>query len=361
MKNCFNTRGFLPCYDPDERLTLGEDFEALDRLGEELPSLLLEDDCREFLSQQVIPVWPCDNISPGLLSQARLYFVRIGFIASGYINQVGQPHCHSLPENIAKPLVKVSSLLGCQPMLSYSGYALYNWRRYDKGGSIALGNIDTLQNFVHLYDERWFILVHVEIEAIAARILNSIELWHSALGCLDGSREVRLQNALDQVCEAIVAMTKVLQRIPEKMSDQLFFSHFRPYIGHFDSVIYEGTGLTMSFSGEAGTQSSVMPTLLAFLKIPHQQTRLMAHLKDMRNYMPAEHSQYIEQVEQMPDPKLLAPPEQFDGILEALAQFREVHYHWVIKYIARRSNEEPPYLKWLKMLIDETRSYKHSL
>ena len=37
-------------------------------------------------------------------------------------------------------------------------------------GPIALGNIDTIQDFVHLYDEHWFILVHVEIEALAARL-----------------------------------------------------------------------------------------------------------------------------------------------------------------------------------------------
>src|SRR6266699_5822944 len=61
------------------------------------------------------------------------------------------------------------------PILSYDGYALYNWKRFDPSGPIALGNIDTLQSFVHLYDEHWFILVHVEIENIAAGILAAID------------------------------------------------------------------------------------------------------------------------------------------------------------------------------------------
>lgn len=364
MKNCFRSRGFLPCNDPDEKLTLGEEFESLDRLGEELPSLLLEDDCRTFLSQQVIPQWPCDNISPSLLSQARLYYVRLGFIASGYINQIGQAKCHTLPQNIAQPLIKIAGLLGRKPMLSYDGYALYNWKRYDIEKPIELGNIDTLQNFVHLYDEHWFILVHVEIEAIAARILNGIELWNAALDLTDSTREARLQSAMDDISLAIVAITKVLQRIPERMSDQLYFSDFRPYIGHFDDIEYEGTDTVMTFRGETGAQSSVIPTLLAFLKIPHQQTRLLKHLQDMRNYMPAEHRLYIEQVQQMPDPKPLTPPELFDEILEGIAQFREVHYHWAIKYIARRGNDQQgtggtPYVKWLKYLIDETRNHKN--
>jgi indoleamine 2,3-dioxygenase len=50
---------------------------------------------------------------------------------------------------------------------------LYNWKRFRKDRSIALGNIDTIQNFVHFYDEHWFILIHIEIEALAARILDA--------------------------------------------------------------------------------------------------------------------------------------------------------------------------------------------
>lgn len=363
MTECFQSRGFLPCGDPDEKLMLGDEFEVLDRVGEELPSLLLEDDCRDFLAQQSFPLWPSDNLSPALISQARLYYVRLGFIASGYINQIGQPKCHSLPRNIAQPLVKIARLLGRRPMLSYDGYALYNWKRFDPTHPVALGNIDTLQNFVHLYDEHWFILVHVEIEAIAARILNAIERWSEALGCVDSTREARLQSAMDCICEAVGDITRVLERIPEKMSDQLYFSKFRPYIGHFDEVVYEGTDEVMSFRGETGAQSSIMPTLMAFLKIPHQQTRLLSHLQDMRNYMPVAHRQFIEHVEQLPDPKPVTPPELFDDILEGIARFRETHYHWAIKYIARRGSDQQgtggtPYLKWLKFLIDETRGYK---
>jgi len=41
--------------------------------------------------------------------------------------------------------------------------------------SLPSWNLDTIQNFVHLYDEHWFILIHVEIEAIAAEILAAIE------------------------------------------------------------------------------------------------------------------------------------------------------------------------------------------
>ena len=110
------------------------------------------------------------------LPQLRLYYVRLGFLASGYINQVGQPSATLLPRNLAKPLCDACRRLKRPPILSYDGYALYNWKRFDPDGPVALGNIDTIQNFVHLYDEHWFILVHVEIEAIAADILAAIDV-----------------------------------------------------------------------------------------------------------------------------------------------------------------------------------------
>jgi hypothetical protein len=43
----------------------------------------------------------------------------------------------------------------------------------------------------------------------------------------------------------------------------------------------------MNFRGETGAQSSIMPTLVAFMKIPHRPSMLTNHLADMRKYMPA--------------------------------------------------------------------------
>src|SRR5204863_8023169 len=115
----------------------------------------------------------------------RLYYTRVGFLASAYVNQVGEEPATLLPRTIAVPLCEVCARLGRPPILSYDGYALHNWKRFDPAGPIALGNIDTLQNFVHLYDEHWFILVHVEIEAIAAAIVAAVARAKRALDPAD--------------------------------------------------------------------------------------------------------------------------------------------------------------------------------
>ena len=260
-------RGFLPASDPAANFFHYPELNALNSLGIELPNLLLENDFREYLSHLVIPAWPESKLTQQTLAELQLYYVRLGFLASGYINQIGQPTASILPRNLAIPLVKACQLLRCPPILSYDAYALYNWKRFDWNKSIALGNIDTVQNFVHLYDEHWFILIHIEIEYLARKIVAGISDYADTNKMTD--------EQLNQIVETISAIVKqqtaVLKRIPEKMSAQLYFKLFRPYIRFFENVTYEGVEQpTINFRGETGAQSSIMPALVAFLKIPHK-------------------------------------------------------------------------------------------
>jgi indoleamine 2,3-dioxygenase len=290
-----------------------------------------------------------------------LYYVRLGFLASAYINQVGQPPANVLPRNIAMPLYEACKLLNRPPILSYDGYALYNWKRFDPAGPIALGNIDTLQNFVHLYDEHWFILIHIEIEAIAADLLAAIDDARRATVENDAAG---VNHALSAMGKAVWRQVEVLRRIPEKMDPALYFKTFRPYIRFFEHVYYEGVETApLDFRGETGAQSSIMPSLVAFLQIPHQESLLTNHLADMRNFMPAEHRRLIAEFEQAPNLRPLAERLIYNDLLEAIATFREVHLGWAEEYIHKRV-EDPrgtggtPYMRWLSQLIDETRAHK---
>jgi indoleamine 2,3-dioxygenase len=243
---------------------------------------------------------------------------------------------------------------------------LFNWKRLHKDGPIALGNIDTIQNFVHLYDEHWFILVHVEIEAIAARILDAIAAVHERLAA---GKTAPIDQALDEIARAVEDAVSVLRRIPEKMDPALYYRTFRPYIRFFEDVEYEAVDgsspLSVNFRGETGAQSSIMPLLVAFMKIPHRASMLTDHLADMRNYMPAEHRRLIEDVAAMPSVRMIASKTSYNAILDAMAEFRSVHYGWADEYINRRTNDPrgtggTPYMRWLKLLIDETIAFKLS-
>jgi indoleamine 2,3-dioxygenase len=259
------------------------------------------------------------------------------------------------------PLCHACRLLNRPPILSYDGYALYNWRRLEPQGPMALGNIDTLQNFVHLYDEHWFILVHVEIEAMAAALLGAISRIQAAL---ERDDRPAVSAALGDVARSVWQQVGVLRRIPERMDSNLYHAAFRPYIRFFENVVYEGVDeRPLNFRGETGAQSSIMPTLVALMKIDHRPSALTDHLADMRRFMPAEHRAVIEEVQAMPDLRPLAEKEPFNDVLEAMATFRDTHYGWAYEYIHRhvadpRGTGGTPFMQWLRQLIDETRAAK---
>lgn len=361
MENILTQRGFLPATDPAIRFPPSSELSLLDEVGHDLPSRLYDDDFRQYARQLAIPRWPDGEVSEESLPLLRLYYMRLGFLASAYINQVTQPRATVLPANLAVPLCRACRLLRRPPILSYDGYALYNWKRFDPAGPIALGNIDTLQNFVHLYDEHWFILVHVEIEAIAAEILAAIRRVQRAFDLPD--RE-QIHLALKDIAQAVWREVAVLRQIPEHMDPALYFRTFRPYIRFFENVVYEGVDETpMNYRGETGAQSSIMPTLTAFMKIRHQKSLLTEHLDDLRRFMPAEHRAVIEEVQAMPSVRELADKETYNDILEAMATFREVHFGWAREYIQRwtddpRGTGGTPYMQWLDQLIQETRANK---
>jgi indoleamine 2,3-dioxygenase len=178
----FKENGFLPGADPLRAFPRDSPLALLDEIRRDLPRLLQDSRFRERARRFVIPKWTEPKDPAATLPQLRLYYVRLGFLASAYINQVGEPPVNVLPQNLAVPLCDVCRRLSRPPILSYDGYALYNWKRFDPLKPLELGNIDTIQNFVHLYDEHWFILVHVEIEQIAAKALEGVDLVMRGIG-----------------------------------------------------------------------------------------------------------------------------------------------------------------------------------
>ncbi len=361
MQGVFQRHGFLPESDPLTEFPAGSPFAVLDDIGRDLPNLLEDPGFRRYARELKIPFWPVYRDQPADLPELCLYYVRLGFLASGYVNQVGQTAATVLPRNIALPLYQVCHLLQRPPILGYDGYALYNWVRLEPQGPIALGNIDTIQNFVRAYDEHWFILVHVEIEAIGATVLRAIAEACAARERQDGEA---LNRSLGQIERALRRQVEVLRRIPEHMDPRVYYKVFRPYIRFFENVIYQGVDeAPMSLRGETGAQSSLVPALVAFLKIPHRPSLLTNHLVDMRNYMPPAHRALIEEIEAMPSVRDMAGAAAFNGVLDALASFREVHLGWAQQYVNRwtddpRGTGGTPYMRWLRQLIDETRAWR---
>ena len=259
LKPTYARRGFLPDADPLAAFPSGSPYAALDEIGRDLPSLLYDKGFRDVCARPGYSEWE-DPVSAETLAQLRLYYVRVGFLASAYVNQVGE-----------------------EPVLSAIA-------------TIKRGLAD-----------------NPEVDL-------TTELW-------------RIANAVNRQVE-------VLKRISEHMDATLYYRTFRPYIRFFENVTYEGGDhAPMQFRGDTGAQSSIMPTLIAFMKIPHRCSALTDHLDDMRNYMPAEHRALIEEVAAMPDLRALEVKEPYNAILDAMAAFRRVHYRWAEEYISRWTDD----------------------
>jgi indoleamine 2,3-dioxygenase len=85
----------------------------------------------------------------------------------------------------------------------------------------------------------------------------------------------------------------------------------------------------------------------------------------MRRYMPAAHRALLAEIEAMPPVREVSDPDDFNAALDAIAEFREVHYGWAMEYVQKwvddpRGTGGTPYMSWLRQLLDETRAWKRA-
>ena len=178
----------------------------------------------------------------------------------------------TLPTNIAVPLCDVACrLLNRPPILSYDGYALYNWKRFDPTGPIALGNIDTIQNFVHMYDEHWFILVHVEIEATRRQTFSQRSRAEARTRRRPPRRGDR--RGLAEIARRSGSRSSAA---PDSREDgpASLFQDVSPHIRFFETRRLRGRRTApSSYRGETGVVEHLSRPWWRFLKIPHRPSR----------------------------------------------------------------------------------------
>lgn len=285
------------------------------------------------------------------------------FLASAYIHAPRQPETHRLPAPVAAPLAQIAAWLERPPMLAYASYVLSNWERRDKYGEIALGKMNTVQNFIGGKDESWFILTHVDIEARAADALNG--LWRAARRAADPAA---LEQCLDAIPASLDRMIASFNRMPEGCDPDVYYQDVRRYNMGFKDVIYEGVaafdGQPQTFRGGSGAQSSIIPALVAGLGIRHETSGLTHHLDTMQAYMPKPHREFIahlrtarirDAVIQAGRPALT---EIYNECLRQVLAFRQQHLRYADMYIARRGSAVGTggtlFMDWLAQMTRET-------
>lgn len=372
-------RGFLPIFDP--LFKLPKEYFLWEDIAEELPELLAQGEFQKRgYEMRVLGI---DSLRGRELYRAKLL---LDFFASAYVWEDWQTGPRtSIPAGIAFPLCEVSRKLGRPPILSYASYALYNWHRIDKSGPIALENLEILQHFLGDIDEKWFILVHVQIEAEAAQALHAILFAQDAV-LHDFPHTLGLH--LPEVMQALQKMCATLNRMPEHCNPEAYYNRVRPYIhgwkGHPalpGGVIYQGVrefeGQPQEFRGETGAQSSIVPCLDAFLGIEHANDTLSAYLNEMQSYMPPKHRAFINRVASGPSLRTYLMEranthpflvDVYNECIQLLHAFRLQHLEYAASYVyaqAQKSGANPtaigtggtPFMAYLKKHADETSEY----
>lgn len=352
-------RGFLPKEDPTISLPPGWEF--LDNFGSILPELISRN-LIEFKSK-VLPIPPPESLAQLNEAEKNRAMMIYGFGASAYVHSAS-PSRKTLCKNLAKPLVWLSSHFGKPPILSYCSYSLNNWKRIDASKDIELGNIELLQNFIDLYDENWFILIHVDIERKASL---AIEAAVDAIPCAEKEDAHDLLLKLGAISASLQMMINTLRRMPEHCSPEIYYKRVRPWIMYFENVVYEGVDATpKTLRGETGAQSSIMPFLEAILGLSHQESVLTQHLRTMSFYMPLTHQLLIETAErtsQIREFIIRSGSAELKGAynhcLERMFEFRDIHLSYARFYIHQKTADPKgtggtTFMPWLEQMRNET-------
>ena len=358
--------GFLPS---KISTILSKEFDDIEYVGNNLPKILANNQ----IESEVLNLEPEKDISNLGIDELERAMLLYSYIGHAYI--WGNLKTDKvIPKNISKTWFKISQKLGRPPILSYASYALNNWKLQDKNKPFDLENIRILQNFLGGMDEDWFIMIHVAIEYEAKEILSNLKHYF-----LDQNED---QSFLESALESIRKINSIMNRMPEKCDPFIYYNRVRPYIFGWKNnpatpqgVIYEEVdeynGKPQLFRGETGAQSSIVPALDALLGITHSNDPLREYLDEMRLYMPIEHRNILNHLDEWSESKRSSVTNQdksvklTNEIIKEVHTFRNKHLEYARTYIHEQSLSNQnnsnvvgtggtPFMKYLDKHLQET-------
>lgn len=373
-------RGFLATSDPQD-ITLPAQLQPVIDTAMNLPRTIVSGEVRRHI--EAMPVLDLtDFCASASLGERRAAMVHYSFLVQSYV--WGEPDApKSLPECIASPIWMLSESIGQPPLLTYSSYVLDNWGRIDRDGPISLSNTYMKQPFLGGQDEAWFVLIHVAIEARAGAMLATIPALVDACQRQDVDS---LEQGLAAMTQVWDDMNDIFDQMPERCDPYVYFHRVRPWIHGWkdnpaleDGLIYEGVtsldGQPQTFRGQTGSQSSIVPTMDAFLGIDHAGDPLRAYLDQLHIYRPPEHRRFIDDIransilrqtiEQSGSSTLKS---LYNDCVENLTRFRTRHLEYAASYINKQSKGGTgntsdvgtggtPFMKYLKKHRDEANAH----
>lgn len=373
-------RGFLLPVDPDA-VILPDFLQSVRQTAMALPKLIPTGEVRKHL-EAIECLDLTDFCNSASDAQQRVAMVHYSFMVQAYV--WGEDEAPKiLPKCLALPIWQLAKSIGQKPLLPYTGYVLDNWGRLDAGKPIDLSNVHMIQPFISGQDEAWFVLIHVAIEARAGEMLAAMP---AMINAVERGDTAFVEDGLKSMSRVWDDVNAIFDRMPERCDPYVYFHRVRPWIHGWkdnpalgDGLIYEGVeetkGLPQAFRGQTGSQSSIVPSMDAFLGVDHANDPLRQYLDELHEYRPPSHRRFIEDVRANSNLRAFvqkteseALKELYNDIVTKLSQFRTRHLEYAASYINKQSKggdgNTPdvgtggtPFMKYLKKHRDEAREH----
>jgi len=363
-------RGFLIAPDPLTDLGLidtgldEEIVETLETIAEDLPDLIIGGFVHETMN--ALPVFDLSPVlkrDPRIIERLHLLYT---YFVNAYVHMGGETTKH-IPAGLAIPVVWLSEQVNRPPMMSYAGMVLNNWRRIQEHGDLSLDNLQLMQTFSHYYDEQWFFLVHVAIEAEAGNMLIALQQAQKAVA--DDDVQAVLA-CLRDIRQGLVEITKIFHRMPEHCDPDIYYQNVRHPLYGLRDVVFEGVdkyqGKPQTFMGGSGAQSTIIPAVLAGLGVQHQATQLTHYLSAIRSYMPGQHQDFVNclTTDTLREycKNHLHLQDAYNHCLRQVMTFRRAHFYYARTYIFEKSTDPvgtggTAFMDFLNVLIQETQAH----
>ncbi|KAI9217620.1 Indoleamine 2,3-dioxygenase-domain-containing protein [Blastocladiella britannica] len=304
-----------------------------------------------------------------------------------------RPVSRILPRSIAVPLAACAVRLGIRPIICYATTTLWNYGMLDPAGPMATNNLFCRNTSSGTMDEAWFYLIPLFIELEGA---PGLHLMSQAWTATQANDSTSLESHLKSMVPCVKGMTKMMRAMHARCDPYVFYHQVRPYVagwalvdggvryegieptkipptwfaahgapGHYHELAKNGelpSDPTFFFAGGSAGQSSIVQAYDIFLGITHHPTGYgpgskaqggpkTNFIKEMREYMPAKHRQFLVDAETLApsvreyvsshsaqSPKLLAA---YNAVVAAVKEFRDVHLQVVARFIVMQAKKSP--------------------
>ena len=329
--------GFLLSPAPDRGLS--SYFEPWDQAARHLPEWISEGTLHREIER--LPFRDPGRISSkGELERAMLI---LSFLGNAAVH-TSTGGAVKIPRNLAVPWRYVATRVGRPPVLSHASAVLSNWQLIKPEEGLALGNIEPLVTFTRTGDEKWFYMVTVQIEALAAGAISGIALALEA--CITNNPET-LVHQLKVIRNSLRLMTTFLKRMKEGCDPHVFYNQVRPFLASYTNVGYDlgGKIVKESWHGGSAAQSSVLPLLDAAFHVVHLETTSGEYMQEMLRYMPPKHALMIIKLKNTSQLEEFARKDSMvqtfmNKVVDTMYEFRTEHFKIAHEYIVAQAKKE---------------------